>query len=69
MKLKEDVYKDFIKNKELFHFSNYSGKSKCFDNWNTLVVGKIKDETAGLLIKEFVELKPKMYSFLVDNYS
>ena len=54
MKLKEDVYKDFIKNKELFHFSNYSGKSKCFDNWNTLVVGKIKDETAGLPIKEFV---------------
>ena len=32
MKLKEDVYKDFNKNKEVFHFSNYSGKSKCFDN-------------------------------------
>ena len=27
-------------------------------NWNKLVVGKMKDET---------ELKPKMYSFLVDN--
>ena len=28
--------------------------------------GKMKDETGGVTIKEFVELKPKMYSFLVD---
>ena len=26
----------------------------------------MKDETGGVTIKEFVELKPKMYSFLVD---
>ena len=29
----------------------------------------MKDETAGVAIKEFVELKPKMYSFLVDDNS
>ena len=27
----------------------------------------MKDETGGAAIKEFVGLKPKMYSFLVDN--
>ena len=29
----------------------------------------MKDETAGVAIKEFVGLKPKMYSFLVDDSS
>ena len=32
-----------------------------------LVIGKMKDETAGVAIKEFVGLKPKTYSFLVDD--
>ena len=27
----------------------------------------MKDETGGAAIEEFVGLKPKMYSFLVDN--
>ena len=27
----------------------------------------MKDETGGVAIEEFVELKPKIYSFLVDN--
>ena len=27
----------------------------------------MKDETGGVAIKEFAGLKPKMYSFLVDN--
>ena len=29
----------------------------------------MKDETAGVAIEEFVGLKPKMYSFLVDDSS
>ena len=29
----------------------------------------MKDETGGVTIKEFVGLKPKMYSFLVDDSS
>ena len=28
---------------------------------------KMKDETRGVVIEQFVGLKPKMYSFLVDN--
>ena len=53
----------------MFDFSNYSTKSKYYDDSNKLVVGKMKDETAGVAIKEFVGLKSKMYSFLVDDSS
>lgn len=43
-KKETDVYDDFSKDKELFHFSNYSAKSKYYDNSNSLGVGKMKDE-------------------------
>ena len=65
----KDVYEDFSKDKEMFDFSNYSAKSKYYDDSNRLVVGKIKDETGGVAIEEFVGLKPKMYFSLVDNSS
>ena len=63
----EDVYEDFSSDKEMFDFSNYSTKSKYYDNSNKLVLGKIKDENGGVAIEELAGLKPKMYSFLVDN--
>ena len=53
----------------MFDFSNYSTKSKFYDNSNKLVIGKMKDETAAIAIKVFVGLKPKMYSFLVEYNS
>ena len=65
----EDVCEDFSNDKEMFDFSNYSTKSKYYDNSNKLVVGKMKDETAGVAIEEFVGLKRKMYSYLVDGNS
>lgn len=33
------------------------------------MVGQEKNETPGVSVKELVELKPKRYSFLVDNSS
>ena len=51
----------------MFDFSNYSIKSKYYDNSKKLVLGKMKDELGGVAIEEFVGLKPKMCSFLVDN--
>ena len=51
----------------MFDFSNYSTKSKYYDNSNKLVVGKMKDERAEVAIEEFFGLKPKMYSYLVDD--
>ena len=41
--------------------------TKYYDNSNTLVIGKMKDETAGVVIEEFVTLKPKMYSYLHNS--
>ena len=65
----EDVLEDFSSDKERFDFSNYSTKSKYYNNSNKLIIAKVKDETAGAAIEKFVELKLKMYSFLVDDNS
>ena len=34
-----------------------------------LVVGKMRDETAGAVVTEFVRIKPNIYSFLVEDSS
>ena len=47
----EDVYEDFSNNKEMFDSSNYSIKSKYYDNSNKLVIRKMKGEAAGVAIK------------------
>ena len=52
----EDVYEDFSNEKEMSDFSNYLTKSKYNDNSNKLVVSKMKDETVGVGIEEFVGL-------------
>ena len=65
----KEVYEDFSSNKEMFDFSKYSTNSKYYDNSNKLVIGKVKDETEGVEIEEFVGLKPKMCSFLVNDKS
>ena len=31
------------------------------------VIGKIKDEAAGMVIKEFIGLRNKMYSYEINN--
>ena len=59
----EDVYEHFSNDKEMFDFSNYSTVSKYYDDSNKLLVHKMKDETAGVVIKEIVGLKEKMYSY------
>ena len=53
----------------MFDFSNYSAKSKYYDDSRKLVVGKMKHDTGAVAIKELAGLKPKMYSFLVDDCS
>ena len=65
----EDVYEGFSNDKEMFDFRNCSNKSKYYDNSNKLVVGKMQDETAGVAVIEFVGLKSKMCSNLVDGNS
>ena len=63
----EDVYKDFHKDKEMFDNIDYSEESPFFDKTNEKVIGKFKDEAAGIPIIEFVGLRSKMYSYKKDN--
>ena len=63
----EDVSEDFNSDKEMLDFSNYLTKSKHYDDSNKSEIGKVKDDNAGVAIKEFVHLYSKMNSFLVDD--
>ena len=63
----DDVYQDFWKDKHLFDNSDYPKDSPFFDNTNKKVIGKFKDEVAGLPIVEFVGLRSKMYSLMKNN--
>ena len=46
----------------MFDLSNYSKDLKFFDETNKKVIGKMKDEFGGVIVSEFVGLKPKIYS-------
>ena len=63
----KDVYKDFFKDKDKFDNSDYPEYSPFFYKENKKVIGKFKDESAGIPITEFVGLRSKMYSYIKDN--
>ena len=63
----EDVYKDFWNDKDKFDNSDYPESSPYFDKTNKKVIGKFKDEAAGVPICEFVGLRSKMYSYIKNN--
>ena len=63
----EDIYSDFFADRELFDNSDYPSDSKFYFSENKKVIGKFKDETAGVPIREFIGLKSKMYSISLDN--
>ena len=57
-----DVYEELFKHKHLFDFSNFPQDSKFFEETNKKVIGKMKDELGGVIVKEFVGLTSKMCS-------
>ena len=59
----DDVYEDLYQDRELFDNSDYAKSSTFFFAENKKVIGKFKDEAAGVPIIEFVGLKSKMYSY------
>ena len=63
----KDAYQDFWNDKDRFDNSDYSESSQYFDKTNKKVIGKFKDEAAGMPITEFVGLRSKMYSYIKDN--
>ena len=50
-----------------FDFSNLAVDHPLFSNENRAVVGKFKDETAGVPIQEFIGLRSKCYSILTGT--
>ena len=64
----KDVYEDFYQDINLFDFSDYPLDSKFFDPVNKQIIGKMKDESRGKIISEFIGFKSKMYSLIsVDD--
>ena len=58
----DDIYSDFWKDKNRFDNS-----SPYFNKSNKKVIGKFKDEAAGVPVCEFIGLRSKMYSYMKDN--
>ena len=63
----DDVYQDFWNDKDKFDNSDYPESSPYFNKTNKKVIGKFKDEAAGVPICEFIGLRSKMYSYIKDN--
>ena len=59
-----DIYHDMLEDKELFDTSEYAQDHPLYSIGNKKVLGKMKDETHGIPIQEFIGLRPKMYSIL-----
>ena len=65
----EDVYEDMLQEWDAYDTSEYPTSHKLFSVKNKRVLGKMKDEYKGSPIKEFIGLRPKMYSILeADGY-
>ena len=53
----KDAYKDFFKDKSKFDNSDYPENSPYFNKTNKKVIGKFKDEAAGVPVVEFIGLQ------------
>ena len=67
IKTKKDLYTEIKNDLHWFDFSNYCDEHENFNNDNHLIPGKMKDEMGGKKINEFVGLRSKMYSVLIEN--
>jgi len=63
----DDVYNDMLQNLGAYDTSDYPTDHKLFSLANKKVLGVFKDENKGQPIKEFIGLRPKMYSILEAN--
>ena len=51
----------------LYDFSDYAPDHPLYSEANKKVIGKMKDEAGGKVVKEFVGLRSKMYSFILHE--
>jgi hypothetical protein len=62
-----DLYQDMGKFKHLYDTSNYPVEHPIYSIVNKKVLGKMKDETEGKPIEEFVGLRAKLYAYSVGG--
>lgn len=63
----QDVYRDMLENIHLYDTSNYPPNHPLFSTDRKKKIGVFKDELGGVPMKEFVALRPKMYSYIYDK--
>jgi hypothetical protein len=63
----EDFYEDMKGMKEHYDMSEYSKESGLYDVENKKVIGKFKDESPDEVIKSFVGIRSKCYTFKTKN--
>ena len=59
-----DVYRDMVEDINAYETSDYPQNHFAYNVKNKKVLGKMKDELNGRPVREFVGLRPKMYSLL-----
>ena len=64
----EDFYKDMEEYKHIFDFSNYSEKHFLHNKEHKKKLGYMKDETEMLPIIEFIGLRAKCYSLIIETF-
>ena len=65
----EDLYADFAGNVETrFDISIYEVERPLLRGKNKKVVGLVKDELGGKIMKNSVALRPEIYSYLTDDH-
>ena len=63
----DDLYRDLSDLKEHLDLSNYPRNHPLYDPSNKAVLNKFKDECAGHVVKEFIGLRSKCYSILIQE--
>ena len=64
------IYKDVAEDVEtIFDTSNYELDKALAKGKNKKITGLIKDEISGKRMKEFIKLRVKTYSYLIDDDS
>ena len=63
----DNLYRDLAAIKDHLDLSNYPQDHPLYDPSNKAVLGKFKDECSGKVIKEFIGLRSKCYSILIQE--
>lgn len=63
----EDIYQDMHSSMDMFDTSDYPKDHPLHSDRNKKALGKMKDETNGIPISEFIGLRSKMYSFVCNH--